>query len=113
MAAPKTPNLDHVVTINRLTGVANAYNEQTLAFAPFITIRSSRQDATAGESWRSAEVGAQIDAHFVIRHSPETETITAKDTLTLEDGKTYNIVGVRELERNKWIEIHASARPDK
>lgn len=109
----KQYNLDHVITINRLTGAANTYNEKAATFAPYITIRSSRQDASAGESWRSAEVGAQIDAHFVVRNSPETETITAKDTLTLEDGKTYNIVGIRELDRNRWFEIHASARPDK
>lgn len=109
----QAPNLDHVVTINRLTGAENAYHEHDGSFAPYVTVRASCQDASAGESWRSAEVGAQIDAHFIVRSSPETATITPRDTLTLEDGKTYNITGIRELERNRWLEIHGSARPDR
>lgn len=106
-------NLDHRILINRLVPQTNSYNEQVEVFADYITIYASRKDATAGEMWRAAEVGAQIDCHFVVRYSPETATITAKDTLTLENGKTYNITGVRELERNEFIEIHAVTRPDK
>lgn len=109
----KPANLDHRITINRLVAAVNSYNEQTESFAEFQTLWASRQDATAGELWRAAEVGAQIDCHFVVRFSPETATITAKDTLTVEDGKTYNITGVREIERNRWIEIDAVTRPDK
>ncbi len=105
--------LDHRITINRLVPVVNSYNETTPAFLPYVTIWATRQDATAGEQWRAAEVGAQIDCHFKVRYSPETATITPKDTLTLEDGKTYNIVGVRETERNAWLEIDGVTRADK
>lgn len=105
--------LDHRITINRLVETVNAYNETAPVFEPFAVLWAGRQDATAGEQWRAAEVGAAIDCHFKIRYSPESATITPKDTVTLEDGKTYNIVGVRELDRNKWIELHAVTRPDK
>ena len=27
-------------------------------------------------------------------------------------GKTYNITAVREMQRNRWIEVDAVARPD-
>jgi SPP1 family predicted phage head-tail adaptor len=110
---PENYNLDHRITINRLVPGANSYNEQIETFAVFTSLWASRQDATAGELWRAAEVGAQIDCHFVVRFSPEAATITAKDTITIEGGKTYNITGVRELARNEWLEIHAVTRPDK
>jgi len=106
-------NLDHRITINRLVSQLNSYNEQVEVFTEFATLYAARKDATAGEGWRAAEVGAQIDCHFVVRFSPDTVTITAKDTVTIEGGKTYNITGVRELARNEWLEIHAVTRPDK
>lgn len=105
--------LDHRISINRGTETRNDFNEVVLVWAVLVTVWARRADATANEAWRAAEVGAQIEAHYTVRYSPETASITPKDTVTLEDGKTYNIFGVTETERNRWLEIHCIARADK
>ncbi len=106
-------NFDHRITINQGTPTTNDYNETTLVFSPYITVWASRRDASAGESYKAREVGGEISARFTIRYSDEAATITNKDTLTLENGKTYEITGVRETERNKYIEIDCVTRADK
>jgi len=107
--------LDHRLTILRAVYTANAYNEPIEAWTTYATVWAKRSDATAGETVRAAEVGAKITAHFMVRYSPEMAAVTPKDRLSLEDGSnglTYDITGVRELERNHWLEIHGVARTD-
>ena len=107
--------LDHRLTILRAVYTTNTYNEPIETWTDYVTVWAKRTDATAGEGVRAAEVGAKITAHFMVRYSPEAATITPKDRLLLEDGSnglTYDITGVRELERNHWLEIHGVARAD-
>lgn len=107
-------NLDHRITINRIqSSTSSVFNEPVDTFEPYITIWAERKDASAREAYRAQEVGAEITARFKVRYSDETATVTAKDTLTLEGGSTYNITGVRETERNKWLEIDCTVRADK
>jgi SPP1 family predicted phage head-tail adaptor len=103
--------LDERLTVLRATLAANAYNELVETWADYVTVWTAHVDATVGETLRAAEVGAKISIHFTVRFSPETETITPKDRLLFE-GKTFDIIGMREIQRNHWLEIHAVARPD-
>lgn len=105
--------LDHRITIQRPTEARDSTtNEVLLTFADYITIWAKRQDASAGESYKAAEVAASISVRFTVRYSPETATITPKDRVMLEDGLTYDITAVRETARNQWLEIDATSRAD-
>lgn len=109
---PHVGLMDHRLTVLRAAVTVSAYNEPVSAYAAYVTVWARRIDASMGETVRAAEVGASITAHFVVRYSPQVATITPKDRLQLEDGLTYDITGVRELARNQWLEIHATARAD-
>ena len=104
--------LDHRVHILKPNYTVDAYNAPVPTHAVSATIWAARKDASLGESLRAREVAASISAHFTVRHSSETAAIKPEDRLQLEGGLTYDIIGVRELERNRWLEIHAVARTD-
>jgi SPP1 family predicted phage head-tail adaptor len=103
--------LDKRLTVLRATYTNNEYNEPIETWVEFVSVWAERKDVSLGEMIRAAELGAKITAHFLIRYSPETSTITAKDRIETE-GLTYNIIGIRELERDHWYEVHAVARTD-
>jgi SPP1 family predicted phage head-tail adaptor len=103
--------LDERLSILRCIEAPNTYNELIETWSTYVTVWTNHIDATVGETLRAAEVGAKISAHFTIRYSPETKTITPKDRLLFEN-KIFDIIGMRELQRNHWLEIHAVARPD-
>jgi SPP1 family predicted phage head-tail adaptor len=103
---------DHRINILRAVMTTNIYNESIPSWSVYASLWAKRIDASAGESIRAAQVSAEITAHYVIRYSPEAATITANDRVTLEDGLTYDITGVRELQRNAYLELHVVARAD-
>ena len=102
--------LDHRVTIRRLAAVRGDYNQPLEQYTDFYVCSAERHDLFVTEQLRAREVGAQITARFTVRYSSETASITAADRLKLEDGLEYNIVGVREAERNRWLEISVVGR---
>lgn len=107
--------LDRRITILRDVGTtASAYNEHVENFQDLVTIAARRRDVSDGEAYRSAEVGAQLTARFIVRWSTVTESITPLDRLRFR-GKVYNITGVKEVieTRNQWREISAIMRADK
>lgn len=110
---PHAGRLDERLTVLRSTQTFNDYNEPVDAWSTYVALWAERIDASAGEGYRAKEVGAQITAHFRVRYSPQTATITPRDRLQREGGLVYDITGVRELERNHWLEIHAVARADR
>jgi SPP1 family predicted phage head-tail adaptor len=110
---PHVGRLDERLTILRAVQTTNDYNEPVDSWTTYATIWARRIDASAGETVRAREVGAQVTAHFQVRHSSQTVTVTPKDRLQLEGGLIYDVTGVRELERNHWLEFHAVARQDR
>lgn len=76
------------------------------------TISAQRNDISDGERWRAGEVGASITARFTVRSSGFTRAITPKDRLIC-DGREYDIVGIKEIGRNRFLEITAAARADR
>jgi SPP1 family predicted phage head-tail adaptor len=104
--------LDRRITILRSTPVTNAYNEPVETFVAWRSFAAKRRDASASESYRAVEVGAQITARFTVRFSSDTATITPKDRIQF-DGRDYNITAARQVGRRRWIELDATARDDK
>jgi SPP1 family predicted phage head-tail adaptor len=106
-------DLDRRITIRRATITYNEFNDPVETWADLVTVWAKRTDASAAESYRAQEVGAQISARFRIRYSSDVADVNPKDRIAF-DGREYNITGVREAEgtRNEWIEIDAVARAD-
>lgn len=71
----------------------------------------SKKDVSDGERYRASEVSAQVTTRFQVRYSTFTADITPKDRLVCE-GRTYDIVGIKQLGRRVGFEITAAARID-
>jgi SPP1 family predicted phage head-tail adaptor len=72
---------------------------------------AAKKDVSDGERWRAQEMQAQITTRFVVRFSVFAGDITPKDRLVCE-GLEYDISGVKEIERRRYLEITAAARAD-
>jgi len=57
------------------------------------------------------EVGGQLSTRFRIRYSPIVADLNPRDRLVYGD-LTYQITGVRESKRNRWLEVDCVVRPD-
>ena len=104
-------DLDRRITIQRATVTVNEFNEEIETWGDLTTVWAKRRDASAAESYRAQEVGAAITARFTIRWSTTVESVNSRDRLSF-DGRLYNITAVRDVGRNRWLEIDAVARAD-
>lgn len=103
--------LDVTVTFQRVTIERNALGEGVETWSTLATRRAQRADVSDAEALRAAEVGSQLTTRFKIRYSSEVGNLNAHDRL-LFDGDTYNIVGVKVVERRRWLEVSAVRRSD-
>ena len=103
--------LDRRITIQRATVARNSFNEKIETWATLATVYANKGDVSAAEGYRAQEVGAQITTRFIIRSSSVVSDVNPNDRISF-GGLTYNIVGVREKKRNRWIEIDCVARED-
>lgn len=69
---------------------------------------AKKTDVSDAERMRAGEVSAVLTARFEVRSSTFTRNLTAKDALTYR-GVTYSIFGIKEIGRNKRLEITAGA----
>ena len=106
-------DLDRRITIQRATTTLNEFNEPIETWTDHATVWAKRSDASAVESYRTQEVGAEITARFIIRRSTQVHDVNPRDRVSF-NGKVYNITRVSEPvgTRNFWLEIHAAARAD-
>ena len=112
MAAPtRIGELDRRIVVQRATIALNAFNEPIETWATYATLWAKRMDASASETYRAQEVGAEITVRFTVRWNSVTSLINPKDRITF-NSKTYNITAVRDVERNRWREIDCVARAD-
>lgn len=61
---------------------------------------------SAREQFTADQVAAQFDSVFTIRFRDD---VNQKDRLTYND-KVYDITGLREIGRRRWLELMAKAR---
>lgn len=104
--------LDRRIRLERLTVTQDAGSGENIeVWAPLATVWASKRDVSDGERRAAAEVQAELSTRFQIRYSIEVADLNAKDRLICE-GKTYAIVGTKELGRHDGIEITAAVRND-
>lgn len=104
-------DLDRRITIERAALTANEFNEPIATWSEYATIWANRKDASAAESYRAQEVGAQITTRFTVRWSTDVADVGPKDRLASE-GRSFEIVSAREIGRQQWLEIDAVARAE-
>jgi len=61
--------LSRVVALQRATITKNAFNEDIETWNMIAEVFAETTDASAGESYRAQEVGAEITARFRLRHN--------------------------------------------
>jgi len=106
-------DLDRRITIQRATTTRNEFNEPIETWSDLATVWAERTDASAAESYRAQEVGAEITARFKTSYSLLIASVNPRDRIFF-DGHQYNITRVSEPKgtRNRWREIDAVARAD-
>lgn len=99
------------ITLQSGTASKNARNEAIITWSTLATVWAERVDVSASESFRAQEVGAELTTRFRIRYSATVAGLNPNDRLIYR-GVTYNITGVREVQRNRILEIDTVARDD-
>jgi SPP1 family predicted phage head-tail adaptor len=102
-------DLNRRITVSRATLSPNLFNEPEETWLTYAVLYAKKDDASAGESYRAQEVGAEISARFTVRWSSLTAAINPRDRITFA-GVEYNITGIRDVGVNTWREIDAVAR---
>jgi SPP1 family predicted phage head-tail adaptor len=100
------------VTLYAPSETRGAYNETIEGFTKKGLRWASKKDVSDGERERAAALGATVTTRFVVRWDSLTKTVTAKWRIACE-GKTYDIVGAKDLpERGEGREFTATRRAD-
>lgn len=106
-----TVNLDRRITLQRATVTRGDFNQEIETWNDLATVFAHRRDASASEGYRAQEIGAQLSTRFTIRWSTDVADLNPRDRV-IYAGVVHDITGVRETERNRWLEVDCVARPD-
>lgn len=106
--------LDRRIRIERYTTTTNDFGEAVPAWAALATVWAEAEQIRDGERFAAGEVAAERTHRFRIRWSGKVDDLTPKDRVVYpaEDGRTYNVISVKEIGRREGLEITAAARAD-
>jgi len=99
------------VTFQRATVTVDSYGGEVETWNTLASVWMHRRDASAGESYKAQEVGSQLSIRFTIRYSTAVADLNPRDRV-LYNGDVYNITGVREIKRNRILEVDAVIQLD-
>lgn len=100
--------LDRRLTILRAQLTDDGFSRVLGAPVEIGTVWASKRDVSDGERFRNGTADATLTTRFQVRWSDFTASILPSDTLSCE-GRTYGIVGVKEISRKVGLEITAQA----
>jgi SPP1 family predicted phage head-tail adaptor len=103
--------MDRRVRLERATTTDTGLETAVASWSTLATVWAEKLEISDGE--RSRQVGAEASAttRFRVRYSATVASLNAKDRAVCE-GRTYDIVGVKELGRREGLEITAMRRAD-
>src|SRR5690606_29910632 len=101
----ETGNLDRQVTLETYTAGRDEYGGTTEEWGSPEKVWANVRFPTAREAFQGDQLTAVQSAVFTIRHR---EGVTPKMRVIL-DGLTYNITGVTEPERRRWLQLFGTA----
>jgi head-tail adaptor len=103
--------LDRRVQFRRLALVSDGFGSAESWANHGAAQPAAKKDISDGERWRAGEVQSHVTARFVVRSSEFTRGLTPADRLDCQ-GLSYDIAGIKELDRRGFLEITAAARND-
>jgi len=104
--------LNRRITISTATKAEDAVGQGIPTWVPLATVWAKYTPVSDGEKVRANEVFSDLMARFIIRYSTVVANVDTKAQITF-DGRTFDVSGVKEIERRRWIEITASARGER
>ena len=102
---------DREVVFLQATTERGPLNAPVETWAPITRAFASRTPVSDGERDRAAQVGAFRTDRFETWWTPGLSGLAPKDRIRC-DGRTYDILSVRELGFQERLEISAKARAD-
>lgn len=104
-------DMDRRIVIRRATRTADVFNEPVETWSDHLRVWAAKKDISDRERLQAAEIGATITTRFTVRWSEAASRVTPKDRIAL-DGRSYDIHGIKEVGRRRFLEITASARAE-
>lgn len=104
----KSGKLDRRVTIQRVAVVLDDFGGEIETWTDHATVWAQVLPVSDGERWRAEQVSATVSTRFRIRWGAG---VRVTDQIIYE-GRTYDIVGVKEIGRREGQEITAAARAE-
>lgn len=101
--------LDRQVQFQRITSGDDGLSATEVFEDHGQPVWASRQDVSDGEKARAGQVQSNLMTRFRIRHSSFARDITPADQI-ISEGVTWNITGIKQVDRQRWLEISATAR---
>jgi len=104
-------DMNRRATFQRATVTFDSFGGEVETWGTLASVYIHRRDASANENYKAQEVGSSLSMRFRIRYSSLVATLNPRDRV-LYNGDVYNITGVRETKRNRWLEVDAVIQPD-
>lgn len=103
--------LDRRVEVWRAAMVDDGFGRVLGEPAWVCTVWGSKRDVSDAERFGNGQAEAMMTTRFQVRRNPLSASILTSDTLRCE-GRTYGIVGIKEIGRREGLEITARAEVD-
>jgi len=103
--------LDRRILLMRGAAGTDSFNEPVLTWSALATVWAMAEPVKDGERLSAGQMLAGKLTRFTIRYSSEVADIDPKDRVAF-DGRTYDILGVKEIGRREYLEITAEARAE-
>lgn len=102
---------DRRIRLERNTPVLNDLNEGAPGWALLATVWAEVLPVSDGERARAGGIAGDITTRFRIAYAQAWANLNPKDRIVF-DGRTLDILGVKEIGRREGLEISAAARGD-
>jgi SPP1 family predicted phage head-tail adaptor len=103
--------LDIRIAILRATTAPDAFNEPVQTWSTLATVWAEVTPVMDGEKWQAGQTLASQTIRAKIRWAAWVSDVGPKDRLQY-GGRTYDIEGVKDLGRERYREITATARAE-
>lgn len=105
----RTGRLDRIITIQGFSSSQDSYGEEIKTWTDTAKVWANKRNAKGNERFIANQDVATVDAIFTIRYRAG---ITPLMRILDVDSREYNILSVIDVDRKRWLELHAQARAD-
>jgi SPP1 family predicted phage head-tail adaptor len=103
--------LDRRITIERKTVTLSDRGQETLTWSTLATVWAEKRENTGSERFAREQIVGATLVTFRIRWSDAVSAVTVEDRVGF-DGRTFEIMAVREIGRREGVELDCTAHGD-